>query len=61
MEYEFIVTKVRRAGLILPIFPIIIEEKDNIIIYIIWFLWPLKFNHGQLFKNILVMKTLFTF
>lgn len=32
MEYEFIVTKVRRAGLILPIFPIIIGEKDNIII-----------------------------
>ena len=27
MEYEFIATKVRRAGLILPIFPIIMGGK----------------------------------
>lgn len=32
MEYEFIATKVRRAGLILPIFPIIMGGKDNVII-----------------------------
>lgn len=28
MEYEFIVTKVRRASLILPIFPIIMGKKE---------------------------------